>query len=148
MARVLLVFFLLGFAGSLVLAVEPEEVVGLEFMVGTLSGYAGGIGGGFVLASIFVYGAEGWEALGRLLAGFILGYTGGAALGASLGVAAVGSFFGVGGNLGLCFLGGAGGAGLVLGPRLITSWDFVFWFLPPAAAAGATAGFNVGARSR
>lgn len=148
MARVVSVFLLLGLAGSPVLAVEPEEVVGLEFVVGTLSGYAGGIGGGFALAWILAYGAEGWEALGRLLAGFILGYTGGAALGASLGVATVGSLFGVEGNLGLCFLGGAGGAGLVLGLRLITDWDFVFWLLPPAAAAGATAGFNVGAHSR
>jgi len=137
-----------GLSGGFLLAAAPEEAVLPELVVGTLAGYAGGLAGAFVLTAVLTAGAEGWGVLGATILGTVLGYTGGGALGASFGVATTGSLLGVEGNIGLCFLGGAGGAGLMIGLRVATEFQPLLWLLPPAAAAGATAGFNMGARTR
>ncbi|MBC7098344.1 hypothetical protein H5T52_04390 [Candidatus Bipolaricaulota bacterium] len=146
--RLLVLSMVVGLSGGFILAAAPEEAMLPELVVGTLAGYAGGLAGAFVLTAVLTAGAEGWEVLGATILGTVLGYTGGAALGASLGVATTGSLLGVEGHIGLCFLGGAGGAGLMIGLRLATEFQPLFWLLPPAAAAGATAGFNMGARVR
>jgi len=137
-----------GLSGGFLLAAAPEAAVLPELVVGTLTGYAGGLAGAFLLTAALTTGAEGWGVLGAAILGTVLGYTGGAALGASFGVAMTGWLLGVEGNIGLCFLGGAGGAGLVFGVGVAVELQPLFWLLPPAAAAGATAGFNVGARVR
>lgn len=148
MRRLLVLAMVVGLSDGFLLAATPEEAMLPELVMGTLAGYAGAVTGASVLVAVLTAGAEGWGVLGAAILGTVLGYTGGAALGASFGVMTAGSLLGVEGNIGLCFLGGAGGAGLMIGLRVATEFQPLFWLLPPAAAAGATAGFNVGARVR
>jgi len=146
--RLLVLAMVVGLSDGFLLAATPEEAMLPELVMGTLAGYAGAVTGASVLVAVLTAGAEGWGVLGAAILGTVLGYTGGAALGASFGVMTAGSLLGVEGNIGLCFLGGAGGAGLMIGLRVATEFQPLFWLLPAAAAAGATAGFNVGARVR
>ena len=148
MRRLLVLAMVVGLSDGFLLAATPEEAMLPELVMGTLAGYAGAVTGASVPVAVLTAGAEGWGVLGAAILGTVLGYTGGAALGASFGVMTAGSLLGVEGNIGLCFLGGAGGAGLMIGLRVATEFQPLFWLLPPAAAAGATAGFNVGARVR
>ncbi len=130
-------------------AAEPQEAVRSEFWVGTLAGYAVGIGGMFGVSALASAGCDGgWECFGRAIVGAFLGYTGGSAVGASLGVWATGNAYGVEGNVALCFLGGVGGAATSAGLALLVEIPELLVLVPPAAAAGATAGFNVGAELR
>ncbi len=127
-------------------AAVPEDAVRSEFWVGTLTGYAVGIGGLFGVSAIVSAGCGGgWECFGRAILGALIGYTGGSAVGASLGVWATGNAYGVDGNVTLCFLGGMGGAATSAALGLIVGVPELLVLVPPAAAAGATAGFNVGA---
>ena len=148
MRKLFVLAMVVGLFGGVLLAATPEEAILPELVVGTLAGYAGAVTGASVLVAVLTQGAEGWGVLGATILGTVLGYTGGAALGASLGVMAAASLLGVQGNVGLCFLGGAGGAGLMIGLRLATEFQPLFWLLPPAAAVGATAGFNAGSPNR
>ncbi len=130
-------------------AAQPRDAVWSEFLVGTLAGYALGIGGMFGVSAIASAGCDGgWECFGRAIVGALIGYTGGSAVGASLGVWATGNAYGVEGNVALCFLGGMGGALTSAAAALFMEVPELLVVVPPAAAAGATAGFNVGATLR
>ena len=132
-----------------VLAAPPEQAVVPQLLVGTLAGYAGGAAGALALSRLFTIGATGWESLARGILGAFVGFAGGTIVGSSLGVIAVGSWFGVEGNIGLTFLGSAVGTGAVFGIGIALQVpETILPFAPPAAAIGATAGFNVGAWSR
>ncbi|MGQ9699869.1 MAG: hypothetical protein ACUVQS_02225 [Candidatus Bipolaricaulaceae bacterium] len=138
---------LVGLCGTPVWARTPEEAVLPEWVVGTLAGYAGGMAGALILGSLFAAGTgDFWEQLGLILVGVLLGYTGGAGLGASFGVITTGSFLGVQGNVGLAYLGGVGAAALAAAFSIALDLEAFLWLVPPAAAAGATLGFNVGVR--
>jgi len=146
MAVLTLAFVLVG---SVALAVEPEDAVPTELLLGTAGGYAGALVGASTLSWAFSAGATGWDALARAIFGAFVGFTGGTIVGSSLGVLAAGGLFGIEGNIGLCFLGAAGGMGAALGIGLaLDISETIFPFAPPIAAAAATAGFNVGARPR
>lgn len=135
--------------GAPALTAGPEDAILPEFLAGTLGGYAGAAIGAYTLSWAFSLGATGWDALARVILGAFLGFAGGTIVGSSLGVIAAGSLFGVEGNVGLCFLGAAAGTGVVFGIAIALDIpETVLPFAPPIAAAGATAGFNVGARSR
>jgi len=125
---------------------EVIEPVVPQLIVGTLAGYGLGLVGAHGLAALFMVDCQGWECLGRGLLGAGLGYLGGSALGASLGVWVTGSLLGAEGNIGLCFLGGFTGAGTLMGLGFVLELPAVFYLVPPAAAAGATAGYNAGRR--
>lgn len=141
------VVILVGLCGSPLWARTPEEAVLPEWVVGTLAGYAGGMAGALILGSLFAAGAEGsWEQLGLILFGVLLGYTGGAGLGASFGVITTGSVLGVQGNVGLAHLGGVSAAALAAELSIALNLEALVWLVPPVAAAGATLGFNVGVR--
>ncbi len=149
MRAILFVVLALGVVAVSAFPAQPEDAVLAEFLVGTVCSFAGGVGGAYVLAWAFAAGETGWEAFGRAIVGAILGYTGGTILGASLGVAATGTLLGIEGNIGLCFLGATAGTGIAFGIGFaLNLGDPAFFFIPPFAAAGATAGFNVGARPR
>ncbi len=125
---------------------EGIDPVVPQFIVGTLAGYGLGLAGAYGLAALFTVDCQGWECLGRAIIGAAVGYLGGATLGASLGVWATGSLLGVEGNIGLCFLGGFAGAGTFVGLGFVLQLPEVLYLVPPAAAAGATAGYNAGRR--
>lgn len=136
-------------AGTSALGARPEDSILLEFAGGTLGGYAGAALGAMTLSWAFSLGATGWDALARTILGAFVGFAGGTILGSSLGVIAVGSWMGVEGNIGLCFLGAAAGTGATFGIGISLGIpETILPVAPPMAAAGATAGFNVGARSR
>jgi len=136
--------------GAPALTAGPEDAILPEFLAGTLGGYAGAALGAYTLSWAFsLGGATGWDALARVILGAFLGFAGGTIVGSGLGVIAAGSLLGVEGNVGLCFLGAAAGTGVVFGIGIALDIpETVLPFAPPIAAAGATAGFNVGARSR
>jgi len=138
-----LVIVLPGLDGRGMEMVDPTVP---QFIVGTLAGYGLGVAGAYGLATLLTVDCEGWDCLGRALLGAGLGYLGGSALGASLGVWATGSLLGFEGNVGLCFLGGFTGAGALLGLGFVLELPAAFYLVPPAAAAGATAGYNAGRR--
>lgn len=77
---------------------------------------------------------------------------GGIVLGASGGVALVGTLLGVRGNLPLCFLAGVMGIGagylLSLPSHVLANIDVHLLFVPAAAAGFAVWGFNHGATTR
>ncbi|QAA76101.1 MAG: hypothetical protein BIP78_0335 [Candidatus Bipolaricaulis sibiricus] len=149
MRTVWTVVLVLALVGASAVAVEPQDAVLLEFLAGTAGGYAGAALGAYTLAWAFSFGATGWEALGRAILGAFLGFAGGTIGGSSLGVIAIGSWLGVEGNVGLAFLGAAAGTGAAFGLGFALQLpETILPFAPPAAAAGATAGFNVGARAR
>jgi len=149
MRKIAVTMLALVIASTPVLAARPEDAMFLEFVGGTLGGYAGAALGAITLSWAFSLGATGWESLARVILGAFLGFTGGTIVGSSLGVIAVGSAMGVQGNVGLTFLGASAGTGLVFGVGIsFQAVETVLPFAPPIAAAAATAGFNVGARSR
>ncbi len=150
MPKLLAAFLAIGLLAVAAWPAQPEEAVIPEFLVGTLGGYVGGIGGAYVLAWLFASGARTLgEALGYGILGAILGFTGGTILGASLGVIGTGWVLGIEGNVELCFWGATAGTGLAFGLGMAFNWGEIGVFLvSPVAAAGATAGFNVGARPR
>ena len=149
MRTVWTVVLVLALVGASASAVEPQDAVLLEFLAGTAGGYAGAALGAYTLAWAFAAGATGWDALGRAILGAFLGFTGGTIVGSSLGVIAAGSLLGIDGNIGLCFLGAAAGTGIAFGIGIAFNISETSLPLaPPIAAAGATAGFNVGARAR
>ncbi len=117
-----------------------------QFVVGTAAGYALGVGGAYALMSLLTRGCTGWDCLGGAIIGVALGYTGGTVLGATAGVWATGAALGVEGNVGLCFLGAVGGTGAAVGLSFLIELPELLWLAPPAAAAGATAGYNAGKR--
>jgi len=121
---------------------EGRDPVIWQFAAGTLGGYALGIGGAYGLATLLTVDCTGWECLGRAIVGAFIGYTGGTVLGATGGVWAASAALGVEGNLGLSFLGAVGGTGVSLGLALTVQIPELLWLGPPAAAAGATAGYN------
>lgn len=132
-----------------VAAVPPEDAVFLEFVGGTMGGYAGAALGAITLSWAFSLGSTGWDSLARVILGAFLGFAGGTIVGSSLGVIAVGSAMGIHGNVGLAFLGASAGTGLAFGVGIsFQIAEIALPFAPPVAAAGAVAGFNVGARSR
>ena len=136
-------------ASAPVLAAPPEQAVIPQLLVGTLAGYAGGAAGALALSRLFTIGATGWESLARGIFGAFVGFAGGTIVGSSLGVIAVGSWLGVQGNVGLTFVGAAAGTGVAFGVGIaLRIPETILPFAPPVAAAGATAGFSVGARSR
>lgn len=131
------------------LAEVPRYTVALEFLGGTVGGYAGGLWGRWLFPGPSPQGATGWESLVRVILGAYLGFFGGSIAGASLGVIGVGALLGVEGNVGLAVLGAAAGTGLSFGIGFsLQVPEAVLPFGPLLAAAGATAGFNVGARAR
>lgn len=146
--RLLMLGMVVGLSGGSLLATMPEEAVLPELGVGTITGYLGGLIGASVLPSVLTAG--GFGGMEATVLGTVLGYTCGTALGASIGVALAGSLLGVEGNVGLCFLGGMGGAGLTLGVlTIVVEFQLSLWFLSPVGAAlGATAGFNGDALGR
>lgn len=149
MRKAVAALVIVGILSGAAVAARPEDAVLPEFLAGTLAAYAGGIIGAYTLSAAFAAGAQGWGALAAAILGAVLGYTGGTILGSSLGVIGAGALLGVEGNVGLCFLGAAGGTGVMVGIGLAFEFpETVFLLAPPVAAAGATAGFNVGARSR
>ncbi len=149
MQRMMVVALALVLAGVSAFAAQPENAVLPEFLAGTLGGYAGAVIGAYTLSWAFASGATGWDALARAILGAFLGFTGGTVVGSSLGVIVAGSLFGIDGNIGLCFLGAAAGTGVALGIGIsLQIPENVLPFAPPLAAAGATAGFNVGAKAR
>ncbi|MGC9530623.1 MAG: hypothetical protein ACP5G2_08515 [Candidatus Bipolaricaulaceae bacterium] len=128
------------------IAGQASDPVVPQLLAGTAGGYLGGAVGAYALAAVLSAGAQGWDSLARAIFGAVLGYTGGAILGASGGVIWVGSLYGVQGDIPLCVLGAAAGSGLSLGGGLAVGWPHSFMLLaPPAAAAGATAGFHANA---
>ncbi len=129
----------LGMAGW---AMEYRDPTIWQFTAGTLGGYALGIGGAYGLSALLTADCTGWDCLGRALVGAFVGYTGGTVLGATGGVWAASAVLGVEGNLGLCFLGAVGGTGASVGLALAIQIPELLWLGPPAAAAGATAGYN------
>lgn len=148
--RTLLVLVLVALlAGAPGLAREPRDAILPEFLAGTLGGYAGAVIGAYTLSWAFSLGATGWDSLARVIFGAFLGFAGGTVVGSSLGVIAAGSLLGIEGNIGLCFLGAAAGTGATFGVGISLGIpETILPFAPPLAAAGAIAGFNVGARSR
>ncbi|HNR24303.1 MAG TPA: hypothetical protein PKG50_02595 [Candidatus Bipolaricaulis anaerobius] len=132
--------------GGSVWAAQPEDAILPEFLVGTLGGYAGAVIGAQTLAWVFAAGATGWDALARTIFGAFLGFAGGTIVGSGVGVIVAGSALGVEGDVGLCFLGAAGGTGAAFGIGFAFDIsETAIPFAPPLAAALATAGFNVGA---
>lgn len=141
-----LVLILLGVC---VTAAEIQDAIVPQLLVGTLAGYAGGAAGAFALAHVFAAGATGWDALARAILGAFVGLAGGTVVGSSLGVMTVGHFRGMEGSIGLCFLGAIAGTGTAFGVGIsFRVPELVPYFAAPAAAVGATAGFNHGARVR
>lgn len=150
MLKIVFVLLALGFEAVAAWPAQPDDAVLPEFLMGTICGYAGGVGGAYFLAWMFISGAETLgEALGYAILGALLGFTGGTIVGASLGVMGAGWWLGIEGNVGLCFLGATAGTGVAFGIGLAFNLGEITLFLtPPMAAAGATMGFNVGARPR
>lgn len=130
-------------------AARPQDAVVLELVGGTVGGYAGSALGALTLSWAFSRGATGWDALARAIFGAFIGFAGGTIVGSSLGVIAVGSWMGVEGNVGLTFVGASAGTGAMLGIGFALELpETILRLAPPVAAAGATAGFNTGARVR
>lgn len=149
MRKMIMLVLALFLASAPTLARQPADALLPEFLAGTLAGYAGGAIGAYALSWAFSAGATGWDALARAILGAFVGFSGGTILGASLGVIGAGSLLGIEGNVGLCFLGAAAGTGVVMGVGIAFSIaETTLPLAPPIAAAAATAGFNVGARSR
>lgn len=131
------------------LAEVPRYTVALELVGGAVGGYAGGALGALALSWALSQGATGWESLVGVIVGAYLGFFGGSIAGASLGVIGVGALLGVEGNVGLAVLGAAAGTGVSFGIGFTLQVpEAVLPFGPLLAAAGATAGYNSGARLR
>ncbi len=149
MRKIFIVVLTLALVSASALAARPEDAVLPEFLAGTLAGYGGAFVGAVTLSWAFSAGATGWDALGRAILGAFLGFAGGTILGSSLGVITAGALLGIEGNVALCFLGASGGTGVAFGLGLgLGIPETILPLAPPIAAAGATAGFNVGARVR
>lgn len=149
MRKMAVVLSALVIVSTPVLAVRPEDAIIPEFLGGTLGGYAGAALGALTLSWAFSLGATGWDGLARAILGAFIGFAGGTIVGSSLGVIAVGSWMGVEGNIGLTFLGATAGTGAMLGIGIALQIpETILPLAPPVAAAGATAGFNAGARVR
>jgi len=128
----------------------------MELVAGTLGGLAFGAAGGYLLLQSCLAEAEGLEALACIFSG-LLGYAIGLPIGSTIGVNAAGALLGVRGNLILSFLGAIGGELLGTGVFVLAvslSGDLpetlgliiVFGVVPLLSSAGATLGFNAGAR--
>lgn len=131
------------------LAARPEDGILPELIAGTVGGYGGAFLGATTLAWVFSLGSTGWESLVLVIVGAYLGFYGGTVVGSSLGVIAAGSLLGMEGNVGLTFLGAAVGTGGMFGVAFsLQIPETLLPFTPVIAAAAATAGFNVNARSR
>ncbi len=147
MVRIGVVGLALLVAGAPALAQVPRYTVAAELVGGVLGGYAGGALGALALSWALSVGYTGWEALARVIVGAYLGFFGGSIAGASLGVIGVGTLLGIEGNVPLAVLGAATGTGLSFGIGFsLQVPEMVLPFGPLLSAAGATAGFNVGAR--
>lgn len=136
---------------------EPESAVPLELVAGTVGGAGFGLAGAYLAAAACLAQAEGWE--GFACIGFaVLGYLIGVPVGSTVGVNIAGLLFGVHGNVLLSALGAIGGevaaigfAALIVGvadglPESVNIAMFLA-VIPFASSAGATLGFNVGARA-
>ncbi|MCX7750232.1 MAG: hypothetical protein N2320_01490 [Candidatus Bipolaricaulota bacterium] len=149
MVKIAVVVLAAAVAGFPAMAEVPRHTVALEFVGGAVGGYAGGALGALALSWALSRGYTGWESLVRVILGAYLGFFGGSIAGASLGVIGVGTLLGVEGNVGLTVLGAAVGTGLSFGIGFTLQVpEAVLPFGPLLSAAGATAGFNVGARAR
>jgi len=149
MRKIVVVMLFLALCSTPMLAARPEAVAAVEFLAGTVGGYAAGTLGAVTLSSAFAAGSTGWESLARAILGAVVGFSAGTIVGSSLGVIGAASLFGVEGNVGLCFLGAASGTGMMLLISLaFESSDSIFPLAPPVAAACAVAGFTLGASSQ
>jgi len=136
---------------------SPRDAVPAELIAGTLGGAVVGVGSGYAATVACASQAEGWAALACIGYG-VLGYLIGVPIGSTVGVHLAGSAWGIDGNTWLCVLGAVGGeaGGLLIASGISSLYDddppeafLVFSFLgvtPFASSAGATWGFNVGAR--
>lgn len=143
----------------------PSDAVPVELIAGTLGGATLGIGGflvAFSTCAADVEDVEGWGAIGAAIAcaAFgVLGYAIGVPVGATAGVNLAGSLSGVQGNFLLSALGAVGGDIVGLGlSGLVASMSeempdalaalLVLGVVPLSSSAGATLGYNVGARMK
>lgn len=135
----------------------PRDAVPAEVVAGTLGGAVLGVGSAYVATLACASQAEGWAALACIGYG-VLGYLVGVPVGSTVGVHLAGSAWGIEGNTWLSVLGAVGGeaGGLLVASGLgALSGDeppealqvvSLLGLTPLASSAGATWGFNVGAR--
>ena len=135
----------------------PQAAVPAELAAGTLGGAVVGVGTAYVATAVCASQADGYAALACIGYG-LLGYLVGVPVGATVGVHWAGSAWGVEGNTWLSALGAVGGeaGGLLIAgglgalyeddpPAALIAVAYLGW-TPFASSAGATWGFNVGAK--
>ena len=144
-------------AGADAQTITPRDAVPAELAAGTLGGAVLGVGGAYVATVACASEAEGWAVLACIGYG-VLGYLVGVPVGSAVGVHVAGSAWGVEGNTWLSLLGAVGGeAGGLLSssglgalggeePPEALQIVSLLGLTPLASSAGATWGFNVGAR--
>lgn len=134
---------LVGVAFSLPLMGASWQIVGLEFLAGTVLGYAGGFLGAQLGAAVANLAGLGLidGVLGPVLCAYA-GYAAGSTVGAWLGVTWTGLFLGVTGDPLRSFLGAGLGTGLAFLLASFIDWEWALYAAPPLAALGASLAFG------